>query len=181
VRNIKIIRTGVGGERIVLNANLWNLIDKGELDQDIRLIDGDSVLVSIAAAPNTAEFGQIAKAVFSPSVINVRVVGEVVRGGTISLTPNAPFTEAIAAVGGLTNNADWRSVELYRINPDGSLTQRKLAADLALPANEGSNPSLRDRDIIVVRESFGGGSVRSLRSIVEIISPLVTLTNIFNR
>ena len=181
VRNIKIIRTGVGGERIVLNANLWNLIDKGELDQDIRLIDGDSVLVSIAAAPNTAEFGQIAKAVFSPSVINVRVIGEVVQGGTIPLTPNAPFTEAIAAVGGLTNSADWRNVELYRINPDGSLTQRKLAADLALPANEGSNPSLRDRDIIVVRESFGGGAVRSLQRTVEIIAPLITLTNIFNR
>lgn len=181
VRNIKIIRTNVGGERIVLNANLWELIDKGELAQDIRLIDGDSVLVSIAAAPNTAEFGQIAKAVFSPSVINVKVIGEVVRGGIIPLTPNAPFTEAIAAVGGLTNSADWRSVELYRINPDGSLTQRRLVADLALPANEASNPSLRDRDVIVVRDSFGAGLLNSAQRAVNLIAPFITLSNLFNR
>lgn len=181
VRNIKIIRTGINGERLVLNANLWELIDKGDLSQDIRLIDGDSVVVSIATAPNTAEFGQIAKAVFSPSVINVRVVGEVVRGGTIPLTPNAPFTEAIAAVGGLTNNADWRNVELYRINPDGSMTQRKLIADLALPANEATNPSLRDRDVIVVRESLGASLLGSAQRAVNLIAPFITLSNIFNR
>ncbi len=179
VRNIKIIRTGVAGERIVLTANLWDLIDKGDLGQDIRLIDGDSVLVSIASAPNTAEFGQIAKAVFSPAVINVRVIGEVVRGGNIPLTPNSPFTEAIAAVGGLTNSADWRNVELYRINPDGSITQRKLVADLALPANETSNPSLRDRDVIVVRDSFGAGLLTAVQRAVGLISPFTSFSNIF--
>jgi len=179
VRNIKIIRTGIGGERIVLNANLWELIDKGDLAQDIRLVDGDSVVVAIAAAPNTAEFGQIAKAVFSPAVINVRVLGEVLRGGTIPLTPNAPFTEAIAAVGGLTNSADWRSVELYRINPDGSLTQRRLVADLALPANEASNPSLRDRDVIVVRESFGASLLGSAQRAVNLVSPFILFSDIF--
>ncbi len=179
VRNVKIIRTGVGGERIVLTANLWELIDKGELAQDIRLIDGDSVLVSIAAAPNTAEFGQIAKAVFSPSAITVRVLGEARSPGTITLTPNAPFTEAIAAVGGLTNAADWRNVELFRLNPDGSITQRKLIADLALPANEASNPSLRDRDVIVVRESFGAGILNSVQRAISIIAPFTTFSNLF--
>jgi polysaccharide export outer membrane protein len=180
VRNIKIIRTGISGDRITISANLWDLLDKGDLSQDIRLIDGDSILVSIASAPNTAEFGQIAKASFSPAVINVRVVGEVIRGGTIPLTPNAPFTEAIAAVGGITNSGDWRNVELYRINPDGSLTQRRLVADLALPANEASNPSLRDRDVIVVRESFGAGLVRSAERAAGIIAPFVNLNNLFN-
>ncbi|AFY74822.1 periplasmic protein involved in polysaccharide export [Synechococcus sp. PCC 7502] len=181
VRNIKIIRSGVGGERIVINANLWELIDKGDLAQDIRLIDGDSVVVSIAQAPNTAEFGQIAKAVFSPSVINVRVVGEAKSPGTITLTPNAPFTEAIAAVGGLTSDADWRSVELYRINPDGSLTQRKLVANLSSPANEDTNPSLRDRDVIVIRTSFGASLLNSAQKAVNLIAPFITLSNLFNK
>jgi polysaccharide biosynthesis/export protein len=180
VRNIKIIRTSINGDRITISTNLWDLIDKGDLSQDIRLIDGDSILVSIASAPNTAEFGQIAKASFSPPVINVKIIGEVVRGGIIPLTPNAPFTEAIAAVGGITNSGDWRNVELYRINPDGSLTQRKLVADLALPANEDSNPSLRDRDIIVVRESFGAGLVRSAERASGIIAPFVNLGRLFN-
>ncbi len=170
VRNIKIIRTAVNGEKITINANLWDLIDKGDLSQDVRLIDGDSVLVAIASAPNTAEFGQIAKAVYSPATINVRVLGEARTPGTITLTPNAPFTEAIAAVGGLTNAADWRSVELYRINPDGSVTSRKLVADLALPANEKTNPSLRDRDVIVVRDSFGSGLLNAFGRAASIFS-----------
>ncbi len=170
VRNIKIIRTGVNGEKITINANLWDLIDKGDLAQDVRLIDGDSVLVAIASAPNTAEFGQIAKAVYSPATINVRVLGEAKLPGTITLTPNAPFTEAIAAVGGLTNAADWRNVELYRINPDGSVTSRKLVADLASPANEKTNPSLRDRDVIVVRDSFGSGLLTAIGKAASIFS-----------
>ncbi len=178
VRSIKVIRTGIAGEKSVINANLWDLIDKGDLSQDVRLIDGDSVIVSIAAAPNTAEFGQIAKAVFSPNTITVRILGEARSPGTITLTPNAPFTEAIAAVGGLTNGADWRNVDLYRINPDGSLTQRKLIADLTLPANEATNPSLRDRDVIVVRESFGSSILGAAQRVGTIVSPFLFLNNL---
>jgi len=179
VRNIKIIRTSVGGEKIIINANLWDLIDKGDLSQDIRLIDGDSVVVSIAAKPNTAEFGQIAQAVYSPATITVRILGEAKSPGTITLTPNAPFTEAIAAVGGLTNGADWKNVDLYRINPDGSLTQRKLVADLTLPANETTNPSLRDRDVIVVRESFGSSLLSAAQRLSTVVSPFLFFNSLF--
>ena len=67
----------------------------------------------------------------------------------------------LSFAGGLTNDADWRAVELYRINPDGSVMRRDLVADLNLPLSEESNPGLRDRDVIVVRTSFGSNLLNS--------------------
>jgi polysaccharide export outer membrane protein len=176
IRNVQVRRTNANGTQDVLIANLWNLIQEGEVDQDIQLVDGDSIHIPEVKDPVTAEYGQIAKATFSPDAITVRVIGEVNGPGSIQLKPNAPFTEAIIAAGGITNDGDWRRVELYRISPNGNLTRRKLVADLDLPPNEDTNPGLRDRDFIVVRASFGANILNAVtRTLGDIVTPITLL------
>jgi polysaccharide export outer membrane protein len=71
-------------------------------------------------------------------------------------------------------------VELYRINPDGSIMRRDLVADLNLPLSEETNPGLRDRDVIVVRPSFGSSILTSAtRLLGNIITPFSLVNNLF--
>lgn len=182
IRNIEISRLDDKGKRTIVKANLLDLITKADLSQDITLTDGDLITVPRLEKSNPSEYQQIAKATFSPTVITVQVVGEAVRPGPLQLRPNSSFTEAISFAGGLTNDADWRAVELYRVNPDGSIMRRNLIADLNLPLSEESNPGLRDRDVIVVRPSFGAGIIGSVtRFLGNVVTPFSLINNLIRR
>ncbi len=180
IRNVQISRLNDKGQRTIVKANLLDLITKADLSQDVTLTDGDLITVPRLDKTNPSEYLQVAKATFSPTSITVQVVGEAVRPGPLQLRPNSSFTEAISYAGGLTNDADWRAVELYRVNPDGSILRRNLVADLNLPLSEESNPGLRDRDVIVVRPSFGAGVLNSAtRFLGNIIAPFSLINNLF--
>ncbi len=180
IRNVQISRLNDKGQRTIVKANLLDLIVKADLSQDITLTDGDLITVPRLEKTNPTEYLQVAKATFSPTVITVQVVGEAVRPGALQLRPNSSFTEAISFAGGLTNDADWRAVELYRVNPDGSIMRRNLVADLNLPLSDESNPGLRDRDVIVVRPSFGSSILGSVtRFLGNIVTPFSLINNVF--
>lgn len=180
IRNVQISRLNDKGQRTIVKANLLDLITKADLSQDITLTDGDLITVPRLDKTNPTEYLQVAKATFSPTVITVQVIGEAVRPGPLQLRPNSSFTEAISFAGGLTNDADWRSVELYRVNPDGSISRRNLVADLNLPLSEESNPGLRDRDVIVVRPSFGSSILNSVTKFLgNIVTPFSLVNNLF--
>lgn len=182
IRNVQISRLDDKGQRTLVKANLLDLITKADLSQDITLTDGDLITVPRLDKTNPSEYLQVAKATFSPTAITVQVVGEAVRPGSLQLRPNSSFTEAISYAGGLTNDADWRAVELYRVNPDGSIMRRNLVADLNQPMSEESNPGLRDRDVIVVRPSFGSSLINSTtRFLGNIINPYSLINNVFRR
>lgn len=180
IRNVQISRLNEKGQRTIVKANLLDLITKADLSQDITLTDGDLITVPRLDKTNPTEYLQVAKATFSPTVITVQVIGEAVRPGPLLLRPNSSFTEAISFAGGLTNEADWRAVELYRVNPDGSILRRNLVADLNLPLSEENNPGLRDRDVIVVRPSFGSSILNSATKFLgNIVSPFALIRNTF--
>ncbi len=180
IRNVQISRLNDKGQRTIVKANLLDLITKADLSQDITLTDGDLITVPRLEKTNPSEYLQVAKATFSPTVITVQVVGEAVRPGPLQLRPNSSFTEAISFAGGLTNDADWRAIELYRVNPDGSIMRRNLVADLNLPLSDESNPGLRDRDVIVVRPSFGSSILGSVtRFLGSIVTPYSLINNVF--
>jgi polysaccharide export outer membrane protein len=44
-------------------------------------------------------------------------------------------------------------VDLIRLNPDGTISQRTIAIDFSASPNEQNNPLLRNNDIIVVERS----------------------------
>ncbi len=180
IRNVQISRLNDKGQRTIVKANLLDLITKADLSQDITLTDGDLITVPRLEKTNPSEYLQVAKATFSPTVITVQVIGEAFRPGPLQLRPNTSFTEAISAAGGLTNDADWRAVELYRVNPDGSIMRRDLVADLNLPLSEENNPGLRDRDVIVVRPSFGASILSSATKFLgNIVTPFSLVTNLY--
>lgn len=178
VRRIELIRPNRSGEATVFEANLWDLIQSGDLDQDIRLRDGDRIIVPVATSP-PEESLRVATSNFSPDSIEVQVVGEVPLGGTISLPVNASLNQAILAAGGLDNpRVQSSSVELVRLNLDGTVLRETYPVDLASEPNDENNPILRANDVVVVRRNTLARSSDFLSVLTAPFIGILTLLNI---
>ena len=170
VRKIQVRRLTRTGEVQVIDVNLWNLLQQGSIQQDLVLAAGDTVIVPTAADLRPDESQILAAASFAPQKIRITVTGEVQRPGTIELPPNVPLNQALAAAGSFNDRrADQGSVELVRINPNGTVTKREVPVDFAQGVGETNNPPLRDQDVIIVRRS---GLTATTDFLSSLFSPL---------
>lgn len=154
IRNVILEREGGRGQpRRRIEINLWELLQNTDLSQDPILRDGDRILISRARDLSPEELRNLSQASFAPSTITVAVVGEVKAPGRISLPPNTPVTQAVLAAGGFTVRADEGALELVRLEPNGTVTRRRLTADFSAAANTENNPALRNGDTVIVTKN----------------------------
>lgn len=176
VRNIKIRRpTRIGTEQ-TLNINLWQLLQTGDINQDVVLQDGDTIVVAKATEINTAEATELATTTLSPARIQVGVVGEVKNPGLTDLQPNSSLNQALLAAGGFNDaRASSSAVDLIRLNPNGTVTKRVVKIDFSKGINEETNPILRNNDVVVVNRS---GLAKTGDTVGTVSGPLGILLNI---
>ncbi|MEA5551529.1 SLBB domain-containing protein [Anabaena cylindrica UHCC 0172] len=176
VRSIKIRRpTRIGSEQS-LNVNLWELLQTGDLNQDVVLQDGDTIIVPTATDINTAEATQLATTTLSPAKIQVGVVGEVKKPGLTDLQPNSSLNQALLAAGGFNDaRASSAAVDLIRLNPNGTVSKRVVKIDFSKEINEETNPILRDNDVVVVGRS---GIAKTSDTVNTVAGPLGTILGI---
>lgn len=156
VRQVTVQRVQPGGTTQAIQVDLWELLQSGNLQQDLTLRDGDSIFVPTATQINPTEVSQLAIASFSPATIRVNVVGEVAAPGVVEVPPNTPLTQALLAAGGFDNSrAQTGTVELVRLNPDGTVSQRQIPVSFNQGISEESNPILYPNDVIIVQRSGG--------------------------
>ncbi|MEB3829847.1 polysaccharide biosynthesis/export family protein [Phormidium sp. CCY1219] len=154
IRHIQLRRPTLNGGDQILTLNLWQLLQTGDFTQDPILQNGDTIFIPTAIEMNPTEAAILARTNFSPETIEVNVIGEAVRTGNISLPPNTPLNQALLAAGGFDpNRANQDRVELFRLNPNGTVSQRIIPVDLDAGINEQTNPILRDNDIVVINRS----------------------------
>lgn len=154
IRDIQVIRVNPQGQPDqVLTANLWQLVQDGNLQQDLTLQDGDRIIVPEALSPSDSELTALASANISPDAMVINVVGEVSNPGSISIAPNTPLNQAILAAGGFNRRARKGRVDLVRLNPNGSVTKQEIDVDLTADADSSVNPPLRPNDTVIVNRS----------------------------
>ncbi|MDJ0797974.1 MAG: SLBB domain-containing protein [Calothrix sp. MO_167.B12] len=154
IRQVTIRRATKTGSEQNIQVNLWQLLQSGDISQDVILQDGDTIVVPTATEINSAEATQLATTTLSPAQIQVGVVGEVKNPGRIQIKPNSPLNDALLAAGGFNDaRAKRKRVTLVRLNPNGSVTRRKIKVDLSAGINEQTNPILRKDDVILVGRS----------------------------
>jgi polysaccharide export outer membrane protein len=180
IREIEVRRPSRGNDDpMVLEADLWQLVRQGDLQEDMILQPGDRISIPTASgdiAPQEAS--TLASASFSPDTIQVNVVGEVKNPGTISLKPNTPLSQAILAAGGFDQGrAQTGSVELVRLQPNGSVTKREISVNFARGVDSESNPPLRNNDVIVVGRS---GLTQVSDTLGNVLSPVGKFFSLFN-
>ncbi|NES06805.1 MAG: polysaccharide export protein, partial [Okeania sp. SIO2F4] len=110
-------------------------------------------MIVIPTAPDIypAESPELAAASFAPDEIEVSVVGEVRQPGQVKLPPNTPLNQAILKAGGFNRSrAKRNSVELIRLNFNGTVSRQTIVVDFASGVNEKTNPMLRQNDVVVI-------------------------------
>jgi len=159
---------------------LWQLLQQGDLNQDLILQDGDRIFIARAEDLDSEEAVVLAFANFSPAEINVNVVGEVENPGSISVPANTPLNQALLSAGGFDlQRAKKSSVELIRLNPNGTITRRKIKVDLSAGINEENNPTMRNNDVIVVKRSTLTSVSDTLSTVLRPIGSFFSLFNFF--
>ncbi len=189
VRRIKLLRINRDGRGQAKTINLWALLTQGDSSQDLPLQEGDRIIIPEIPAgtlPNPSETDTLANAPFSPGLIRVNVVGETrgsrQGGATIELPPTTTLNQAILAAGGFDPvRANKNSVDLIRLNPNGSVTKRTIGVDFAKGVDETINPTLRNNDIVVIGRSGTTRVGDGLGSILNPLSPLLNIFNLFRR
>ena len=179
LRQVKVYRSQGNGNPQELVLNLWDLLQNGDLDQDISLRDGDRVVIPQAESLSIEELNQIATANIAPNAIEVTVVGSATDSqGSLKVSPNTSLNQVILAAGGFNDRRESRTVNLIRLHPNGSVEQRVLEVPIAADVNETNNPILRDKDVIVLDRSKGSalreGTLGFLGNILRVI-PFVNL------
>lgn len=154
IRRVQLRRYTRTGEVRDIEIDLWKLLDGGEIGQNLILQNGDTITIPTAKDLPAAEAELLADASFAPDSIRVTVTGEVLQPGVLQLPPNVTLNQALAAAGGFNKRrADESTVELIRLNPNGTVTRRELSIDFAKGITDDNNPTLRNKDVIVVNRS----------------------------
>ncbi|MEM9807748.1 MAG: SLBB domain-containing protein [Cyanobacteria bacterium P01_D01_bin.56] len=178
IRQVQVVRPTRAGGSQVIDVNLWNLLEVGDVQQDIVLQAGDTIFVPTATAVDTAEVPTVAAASFSPNTIRVNVVGEVERSGVIELQPNTSLSQAILAAGGFNTRAKESEAELIRLNPDGTVVRQTIPVDFAQGINQENNPLLQNNDVVIVNPSALARTSDDIGSVLRPIGQVIT--NIFS-
>ena len=180
IRRIQVRRVASNNEEKTLDVSLWQLLQQGDINQDLILQDGDRIFIAQAEDLDSEEAVALAEANFSPANINVNVVGEVENPGAVSVPANTPFNQALLAAGGFDlQRAKKGSVELIRLNPNGTVSRRKIKVDLSASINEENNPTMRNNDVIVVKRSTLTSVSDTLNTVLSPIGSFFSLFNFF--
>ncbi|MBD0341846.1 MAG: SLBB domain-containing protein, partial [Microcoleus sp. Co-bin12] len=181
IRQIQVRRLTRAGTEQIINVNLWELLEGGDVSQDLALQQGDTVIVPKAENLDAAPDEQVANSNFSPDTIKVNIVGEVVKPGSIAMVPNTTLNQALVAAGGFNKaRAQMDSVDLIRLNPNGTVSQLNVKVNFSATANEETNPKLQNNDVIMVRRSGRATFSDNVGGTLAPLSPLLGIFRLFN-
>lgn len=179
IREIQVRRTTRRGNAQMINIDFTQLLQAGDLNQDILLQQGDVVTIPTAAQLTPEEMARSAAANVAPAAVRVNVVGEVNNPGTIQVPPNTTLNQAVLSAGGFNRRARRSSVQLLRLNPNGSITRRTIRVDLDRGIDNENNPLVVNGDVIVVGRSgiasFSDGLDTFLNPFFRLLGPIQLL------
>ena len=152
-------------------VNLWQSIFQGEEGEDILLQDGDVVFVP--EAPEVADIDPlvVARSSLSPSLVRVRVIGEVTRPGEVQVSPESIVSDALAVAGGHNDDANLSQVALVRLQDNGQVE----AQEIDLSSFVDSTP-IQEGDVIVVPKK---GYLNFFDAVSRAIQPITSPFNLF--
>ncbi|MEG4838642.1 SLBB domain-containing protein [Microcoleus sp. B9-D4] len=181
IRQIQVRRLTRAGTEQIINVNLWQLLEGGDVSQDLALQQGDTVIVPKAENLDETQDEQVANSNFSPDTIRVNIVGEVVKPGAIAVLPNTTLNQALVAAGGFNKaRAEMDSVDLIRLNPNGTVSQLTVKVNFSATANEETNPKLKNNDVIMVRRSGRATFSDNVGGTLAPLSPLLGIFRLFD-
>lgn len=169
-------RTRQGGQQ-TFNIDLWELLQNGDVSQDLTLQQGDTLTVPVALDLSIEEITSLSTSTLSPGTIDINIVGEVESPGRLAVDSSTSFNEALLASGGLNRRAR-QEATLIRFNSNGTVDRQFIDVNLSSDINSETNPLLRPNDVIVVGRSAKAAfddSVQGLSNTLNLVLPFLFL------
>ena len=163
------------GGKIKTVVDIFSVIAEGNESQNIRLFDGDVVMVARSPVELRDQVIKASQTNLSPDFISVFVSGRVRNPGLQELPQGASLDQAIANAGG--QRVLRGQVEFLRFNRNGSTDKRKFFISGSNPAGSYKNPILMAGDVIRVNDSPLSATLTVLD---EVTSPALGIYSIFN-
>ena len=160
---------GEGGGKVRTELNFLNVIISGDESQNLRLFDGDVVVVTKSDEILRDQLLKAGQTNLSPQFVQVFVSGRVKQPGPQILPQASTLNQAIISAGG--PKALKGKVEFVRFTREGEVDRRRFNYNPGAPAEANSNPVLMAGDIIRVDDSILSAT---LEVVNEITAPAIT-------
>ncbi len=164
-----------GGGKMRTTLDFLTLITEGNESQNIRLFDGDTVVVARSPVELREQIIKAGQTNLSPDFVQVFVTGRVRDPGSKVLPQGASLDQALASAGG--QKILRGQVEFVRFNRDGTTDKRKFFIGGENPAGSYKNPILMAGDVVRVNESPLSATVSILN---ELTRPAVGIYSVYS-
>ena len=176
--NVEVIRKNPlskGGGKIKANLNFFEFIETGSGNQNIKLMDGDTIIVKKSKIPLNEQYIAATKTNLQSQFMRVFVSGRVVEPGVKLISKSATLNDLMLLSGGIkTLRGD---IYLVRFNYDGTLTRKKFKYRRNAKPNSKNNPILRTGDIISVDTNI---LLKTSNTLADITNPFVGILSSYN-
>jgi polysaccharide biosynthesis/export protein len=169
LRQVQVRRRLIDGSVISQNINLYASIQNGGTVPNLRLQDGDSIVIPRreVGADDGYDRNLVARSSLAVPQIRIRILNYA-GGGLITQTlPNGSnFVDAISGIN--PDNANISNIALVRFDPErGKAVTQRLDAKRALSGDVTQNVPLQDNDVIVVGRNLLGKITNVLGTITR--------------
>jgi polysaccharide export outer membrane protein len=164
LRTVRVRRTLTDGSVIEQNVDLYTPLREANAIPDVRLADGDSIIIPTLTSDAIADYDRnlIARSTIAQQQIVIRVLnysagGRSVPGtiNSINLPNGSNFLDALTAIGITPSTANLGKVALIRFDPQqGRAISQELDARDALLGDTSQDPPLENNDVVVVGRNF---------------------------
>ncbi len=169
-----------------VNVDLFTPLKEGSSLPDVRLEDGDVVIVPELDPNQLDEYDRylVARSTLAQPIINVRFLNYAGgRGGvgTLNLNNGSTFVDGVAQLGISIDDANLGEVGLIRFDPEtGRAVTLRLDAKAAIQGDVTQNPPLEDSDVIVVGRNALARLSYAFQTITRPLRDVLGFTVFFN-
>lgn len=160
LRQVLIRRFLVDGSFIEQKVDLFTPLAAGEPMPELRLEDGDAVIVPKLQVGTDQNYNRqlVASSNLTQPTINIRVLSYPNQSvGNLAVPSGSNFLDAFTASGVSLQGTDLDSVAVIRFDPErGRAIVRELNARRALFGDASQNIMLQDNDVIVIGRNLVG-------------------------
>lgn len=162
--------TGAVVDYIEQDVDLFTALAEGQQLPDIRLSDGDVVIIPTLTSEAAAQYDRalIARSNLAQPSISVRIMSRPQSIGNIVLPNGSDFLDAITAISPDQTVSNLREVALIRYVPEtGGVERFEFNIRDAFRGDASQNPLLEDNDIIVVGRNLIGRITNALTTFTQ--------------
>lgn len=162
--------SGAVVDSIEQNIDLFTPMAEGQGIPDIRLADGDVVIIPALSPEEAAEYDRelIARTNLAQQAITIRVYSRPQSIGNLVLPSGSDFLDAITAISPDQAVSNLSDVALIRYVPEtGTVERFEFNVRRALRGDLDENPMLEDNDVIIIGRNLIGSITNALNTFTQ--------------